>query len=271
MKPLAPLAAFSLTVSALGLAATPAIPAERPCPRPASLSLAYDGILVVKVLNMTIDQQITPDHFAADAALKTSGVLALFKRIDVHAKSHGAVEGGEYKPAAFEHVNLDGHDNRHVQVRWTGGDVTTNASPAFPDYGAPPANRTQKLAAADPLTQLARIAATPVGDDPCRNTARFFDGRQLYDVAFGAPASRSPGARESAMGLTSPVACALTFNEVAGFDAKSADKKNQGLNRPMTIEFARLPDNGVWVITAVRGKTPLGEARIELVRLRATS
>lgn len=261
MKRLLASGLFVLAISHPGAVAV----ADVPQAQSGSLSLSYQGVLLVKVLDMTVDQTLTGSDYAASATLKSSGVLSLFKRINVQAAARGVVDGGRLEPASFEHINRDGGANRRVQVRWTGGDVATTALPAFPNLGDPPASRAQKLAAADPLTQMTRISASPVQGGPCRDGPRFFDGRQLYEVDFGPVLTRPLSPRETRLGLTSPVACRLTFSEVAGFDGKPPEKKNQGLNRPMSAEFARLGAGGPWIITAIRGATPLGEARIEVL------
>ncbi len=257
MKPRLALLALAVVLAAPVADARPRTPGLR-------LALAYDGVLLVKVLDMKIEQQIGEDDFAATARLRSAGVLSVFKKIDVTARAMGRFEGETARPAAFDHVNQDGKLNRRVAVRWGGADVATSAAPAYHHMGEPPPTPAQKIAAADPLTQLTRLALAAPDKGPCGRSARFFDGRQLYQVDFGAPAPRTPGRREAALGLEGPIACTLTFNEIAGFDAKPPEKKNQGLNRPMSIEFARLPGDGPWAVTTVRGKTPLGEARIEL-------
>jgi len=230
-----------------------------------ALSASYDGVLVVKVLDLAIEQQVSDDSFTANARLKSHGVLSVFKKIDVAADARGAVDQRGPRPAAFNHVNNDGKANRRVRVNWTGASVTTEARPAYPDMGAPPATSAQKLAAADPLTQLTRLAIQ--SGIPCTTPTRFFDGRQLYEVEFSQVTMRAPTAREQALGLGTPVRCALAFREVAGFDAKPPGRGNQGLKGPITIDFARTPQQGPWIVYAVRGQTPLGEARIELKTL----
>lgn len=265
-----PLAAAAL-IAVLGASAPLA---QTPAPTfaldgPMKLAMAYDGVLLVKVLDLRIDQQVSPTAFAAHASLKSLGVLSMFKKIDVTAAAEGRVQGAEARPATFNHVNLDGQFNRRVRVNWSGADVTTWTSVAYPTQGDPAPTRSQKLAAADPLTELTRIALAPIGKAPCGEDTQLFDGRQLYRLDFAVARPRALSERERRLGLTTPVRCALTFTELAGFDPKPPQKKNQGLGQPLSIEFARAGDHGPWVVAAVRGQTPLGEARIEIRDLKA--
>jgi len=229
-----------------------------------TLTLAYDGVLVIKVFDMQVQQRLQPAAFQASARLKSYGVLSLFKKIDVEAAAEGRMERGAPQPALFRHANHDGEANRAVEVRWTADDVKTHISVPYPTIGDPLPTLEQKLAAADPLTQLTRIALTSPGDAPCRQALSFFDGREVYRLNFSAPQPREASSQERAMGLTHPIRCAFTFTEVAGFDRKPAGKQNQGLGQPLSIDLAQLASDGRWVIAAVRGRTPLGEAKVQL-------
>ena len=81
-----------------------------------------------------------------------------------------------------------------------------------------------------------------------------------------APKALTP--RERSLGLADGVRCGLTFSEVAGFDAKPGRGRNQGLKGPLSIDFARTAEDGPWVITGLRGKTPLGEATVTIRAVR---
>ncbi len=54
---------------------------------------------------------------------------------------------------------------------------------------------------------------------------------------------------------------------MAGFGRKPRDKANQGLQRPIRLDFAQIGADGPLVISALHADTPLGGAVIELSRL----
>lgn len=251
-------ATVALALPALGAAQSPEF----------KLTLDYDGTVLVKVLDIRIEQAVGEDGFVSSARMKSYGVLSLFKRLDVKAQATGPMRSDRPAPAQFRHTNLDGVFNRTVEVIWRADEVSTKAAPAYPTLGDPAPTKSQKLAASDPLTELMRIALPTPGTAPCSRTARLFDGRQLYAVEFSAPVARQGSARERTLGLTDGVRCSLTFTEVAGFDAKPAHKRNQGLKGPFSLDFARAGHGGPWVIAGAQGRTPLGEARVEIRALR---
>ncbi|MEI9963602.1 MAG: hypothetical protein WDM92_01720 [Caulobacteraceae bacterium] len=108
------------------------------------ISLKYDGRLLLKVLEVRIEERATVHGFGASARLTSSGVLAAFKHIDEQAATQGRIAAGEPAPGAFEYVNLGGKTHRRVRAVWTGGDVAMSATPGVQTTSAtrrPPAPR----------------------------------------------------------------------------------------------------------------------------------
>ncbi len=235
-----------------------------------TLSLGYDGRLLFKVLDIQIDATTTSDTFEARARLVSTGILALVKHVNEVTSSQGRIVRGAPQPGRFTYQHLTGKTHRKVLVIWSPGDVSMTAAPDFKSLGDPPASRDQKLAAADPLTSLVRMTLTSSRDSVCRRSYLFFDGKQLYALDMSnqrdAPASET----ESRLGLVNHFRCDMRFREVAGFGKKDPDKRNQGLDRPMDLDFAQVGPSGPWVISRIHAKTPLGWASIELKRLRVS-
>ena len=103
----------------------------------------------------------------------------------------------------------------------------------------------------------------------CGRSYLFFDGKQLYALDFGPASDATLNAREQRLGLTSPFRCEVRYREVAGFRKKPPNKKNQGLNHLIELEFARLGAGGPLLIVSLRAETPLGHGTIDLTRVQA--
>jgi len=235
------------------------------------LSLAYDGRLILKVLDIHVEQRLSPSGFGASAQLNSFGALALFKKFDVHATTQGRVEGGEARPGVFHYENDDGKRDRRVVATWGGSDVAVTSTPPYADLGQPPATRAQKLTSTDPLTQLMRLTLASNRTNPCGGETRFFfDGKQLYALDFGpgdAGGVLLPDQKN--LGLTNLTRCSVRFREVAGFKAKPPAQRNQGLKRAIDVIFGQV-GGGPWVLGLVQAETPLGPAYIELRHIRMT-
>ena len=256
---------FTALAAAALLAAVPAV-AQAPGSPPTyanglRLSLGYDGSVILKVLDVRINAQVANGGYHADVRLVSSGILALFKRLDQRASVDGVVQGGIAQPRTFQHRNLN---SRAVRVVWGAGEVNTYATPAYPNMGTPPASQAQRLEATDPLTQAVRISLTFEGRNPCGQTLRVFDGKQRYDLVLSAGAARGADRREQRIGLTETAGCTLQYREVAGFRPKPPDQRNQGIRGTVRVGFGRLGRGGPWVLSSLRAPTLLGDAVIEL-------
>lgn len=234
-----------------------------------ALQLGYEGRLLIKVLDIEIQERAGPSGFSADALLTSAGLLALIKHIHQHAAAQGAIVGGEPHPGVFETQKLDGKTRRRVRTVWDRGEVTMSAEPAFNNLGDPPVSPTQALAAADPLTALVRMTLNGSRRTTCGRTYLFFDGKQLYALDAFSPTDTVLTDKAQRLGLIDPFSCDVRFREVAGFSKKPPNQRNQGLQKPIRMDFARMGANGPLLVTGLHAETPLGEADIELDRLQA--
>ena len=257
-------------VSVLALTPAADAPAARAQDGEMRLSLSYDGRLLVKVLDINVDQRATTYGHSSTARLTSYGILAAFKHIDERANSSGRISRGDPRPGQFSYANLAGKTKRRVETAWTDGDVTMHANPPFKSLGDTLPTRAQKLAAADPLTELMRMTLNGQRADLCRQTYHFFDGKQLYDLQFYNPRPAAGGAREQRLGLVNLLRCDVRYIEVAGFKKKPPSKANQGIRRPIVVDFGQLGQNGPWVLSSLHAQTPLGNAVIDLNRATLT-
>ncbi len=241
-----------------------AAPAQAQTAAPMHLTLAYDGHLIFKVLEMRFDEQVTPEGFGASVRLNSSGILAAFKHFDISAVSKGRDEGGAYRPGEFTYVNHDGKRIRHMQVVWGQGQVAMITTPPFANLGDPPATTAQKLIAADPVTQLVRVTLASTRAGPCNGDTHFFDGKQYYLLDLVPAGTGGLSDHAKSLGLINPIRCTVKYHEVAGFKPKPPEKRNGGLRGPVTVTFGQLGQHGPWVIAQMQAETPLGYANIVL-------
>jgi hypothetical protein len=268
-----PIPELSAALAGVALALAIALPSPASGPRAQTndggltVSLGYDGRLLLKVLDVEVQERATASGFSASSRLTSTGILAAFKHIDERAASQGRIMGGAPEPGVFDYQNLGGKTHRRVHAVWTDSDVETAAAPPFPNLGDPPASLEQRRAATDPLTALMAMTLNANRETVCRRSSLFFDGKQLYALDFSNPREAPPGAAETALGLAGHFRCDVRFREVAGFRRKPPSQRNQGLQRPINVDFAQAGVNGPWVISSLRAQTPLGWAVIELKRM----
>jgi len=235
--------------------------------KPMRLDLGYDGRLYIKVLDIQFNQTASPEAFTSKVRLVTYGLLRAFSKLDMRAFTQGRVVSGEPQPGSITHQNIDAKHNRKVTATWTGSEVLTTSTPTFDNMGDPPATRTQRVTAADPLTNFMRMTLASSHDGPCQGKARFYDGKQLYELDFAGPKPYRLDNREKRFGLVNPLRCTVRYIEIAGFKKKAVEDKSGGLRRPITTDWAQVGAGGPWVLSSLSAETPLGDAVIELARM----
>ena len=261
-RALAKTAAALLGLTALGLAA----PAGAQ-PGELKLDLRYDGRLFIKVLEVNLRETVTPGGHASTARISSYGILDAFKHFNIDASESGSIVRGDPEPGVFKHVNHDGKHNRQVEVTWGQGDVTTASSPAMDFMGDPPATREQRLGAVGYLTAVMRLTVA-ADKGPCSGSERIFNGKELSELGFADPQPVELSGGQKKLGLVNGVRCQATFREIAGYKKKKGKAQNQGLDRPIQVDFAQAGEGGPWVLAKLQAHTQLGNAVIELGQVK---
>jgi hypothetical protein len=231
------------------------------------LDLGYNGkLLFLKVLDVDLSEQVTPAGHASAARISSYGILDAFKHFNIEASETGRIVRGDPQPGVFKHENHDGKRNRKVEVVWGAGDVTTASQPEMTYLGDPPATRQQRLGAVGYLTAVMRLTIA-ADEGPCHGGEEIFNGKELSELGFSQPRPVSLSDGQKKLGLVNGVRCNATFREIAGYKKKKGKDQNQGLDRPILVDFAQVGQDGPWVAAKLQAQTQLGSAVIELGRV----
>ncbi len=232
------LAAFALLI---GGTLAQAAPPARPSPQTLTVTLFYEGRLMVKVLDIRADQVLTPTGFRVGARLHTVALGAVLKSATYLAQAEGPMLTGSPVPSEF--ISDDG--KRHRVVRYH------NVSPRSPG---------------DPLTQLLRVSLSRGGASPCNGALRVEDGRQTYDLILTPDGNGELTGSQKGLGLSGPVRCRLGFRPVSGFKP-GASLRNQFMTGALSATFARPAAADLWVMSDIALGTVLGQGHIALTGL----
>jgi hypothetical protein len=261
-RPLAKTAAALLGLTTLTLAS----PAGAQ-PGELKLDLRYDGRLFIKVLEINLSEHITASGHGSSARIASYGILDAFKHFNIDASESGRMVHGDPEPGVFKHFNHDGKRNRQVEVTWGPGDVTTASTPTMDYLGDPPATREQRLGAVGYLTAVMRLTVA-ADKGPCSGSERVFNGKELSELGFADPKPVELSGSQKKLGLVNGVRCSASFREIAGYKKKKGKAQNQGLDRPIQVDFAQAGEGGPWVLAKLQAHTQLGNAVIELGQVK---
>jgi hypothetical protein len=209
--------------------------------RTLTMTLFYEGVLFIKVLQVRSDYVLTPSHYRAGARVETSGAVAAVKRFRLSATAQGGISGARLAPQEF--TSTDGRKRRVVRF-------------------ADPKMR----GVADPLTRMLQIGLS-TGATPCVGREAFYDGKQRYDLIFSPLRVGSLTPQIQRLGLNRPVTCALAFRPVSGLGKGPGGS----LRGPSTATFAWSPRARLWVLTGMSIGTVLGAGRIDLTNIQVSA
>lgn len=165
-----------------------------------------------------------PTSYRIAMSSKAEGFLDWFPENSTTMVTNGALTSFGLFPTHFDSTTKNGSKQRRVMVDYTGGTVLVSVSPKFGNWGYPAATTVQKLEAVDPLTAILgmtmRIRASAA--NPCGGPLRVFDGKQRYDVRLRFAGRLS---WNSDVYKGPALKCEAEYIEIAGFDAKSAQQK----------------------------------------------
>ncbi|MCR5876544.1 hypothetical protein LRS10_21790 [Phenylobacterium sp. J426] len=217
---------------------------QPPAPQQVRLAQAYEGRLLVKMLEVQSEFSISPNQYRAGARVSSAGVVNLVKSYSLLAQARGSRAGSQIRPIDF---SMSQAGKRRSQ---------RYPAPAHPE-------------AADPMAQLVRIALRDAATSPCAGRLSFYDGKQRYDVVFRPAGAGTLSPAQASMRLSSPVRCQLIFTPISGFGGDRSGQRRSKSDIHAT--FARAPGPGYWVMSRVEIGTPIGMGRIELIDLKIST
>jgi hypothetical protein len=246
-----------LAFAALLLFATPAS-ADR-------FALTYDGLGLgfVPVGGVTVDVDVSEESYDISAALQSRGILNLFERTNIQARSSGAISNGVVR---WQRYNLDHHYSRKRRViemsAGENGAITSEIQPSYRTWGDPAATEDQRRTSRDPLSNVVAMAIDVGRSRRCEGTYPTFDGRfhYLLQLSGGDTDDFEGGGYDGEV-----LKCDLAYIAVSGFNQRDAGRRRIPEGE---IWFALMPDTAF--APPVRISTPLsaGGATIRLSGFR---
>ena len=188
------------------------------------------------VFNIDLDG----DFYNMHTLVKTTGVADILVDYDMHVAASGYILDDGLRTYNYISQNNDGKKNRRVELTYGSEDVVMEAKPGFGDLGFPPATPAEKLDANDPITGFIGSAFKPrTGDNPCSETIKLFDGKQLTHMSFeyvGEADVRVKAYKGKA------IECHVNVDRVAGYNEGDKGKNLSGIDGPMRMFFAEAFD-----------------------------
>lgn len=197
------------------------------------------GLRMIKATYLGYESET---DYVAYTDLKTSGLGALLKKMDIWSVTRGRVgEDGNLRPDFHVQQNTD-KKNRRVEMNYDndGRVVDVQIVPPLGSQGVPPASPKQRFEAYDTITALLHMTrrGRMNADQLCRGSVPIFDSKQHYNLRLapvGEERVKFLGERQEA------IHCYAYYEPVAGYDPEDLPDAEEA-GTPVDIYFEYYPE-----------------------------
>ena len=174
--------------------------------------------------------------YVAYADVRTSGLGALLKKMEIWSVSRGRVlPGGELRPTFHVQQNTD-KKNRRVEMNYGASAVDVDIRPPLGSQGVPPATPDERFNALDTVTALLHM--TRRGEEVCSGSVPVFDSKQRYNLRL-APVGE---ARVKYLGdKQAATHCHVYYEPIAGYDPEDLPSAEEE-STPVDVYFRYYPE-----------------------------
>lgn len=186
------------------------------------------------------------NSYALYADIKTSGLGALLKKMEIWAVTLGQNTRTELNPVFHVQQNLD-KKSRRVEMNYTNpaGPVDVNIIPTLGSQGIPSASPKERFAADDTLSAVLNLMMRGWGDkeNVCSGTVKVFDSKQHYGLRMqpnGTKRLKFDGEKFDAL------RCDVYYEPISGFDPEDLPEHEESAT-PVKVYFQHRPEIGLYI------------------------
>jgi hypothetical protein len=189
--------------------------------------------------------------YALYADIKTSGLGALLKKMEIWAVSRGQYKRSDLRPIFHVQQNLD-KKSRRVEMNYTnpGGPIDVKIIPTLGSQGTPPASPVERFSADDTLSAILNMMMRGTQSQEntqrnefCSGSVRVFDSKQHYALRMernGTKRLKFDGEKFDAL------RCDIYYEPISGFDPEDLPEEEEEAT-PVKAYFQYRPELDLYV------------------------
>jgi len=189
---------------------------------------------------------VDDSRYTVYADLKTSGLGALLKKLEIWAVTTGYYTRSNLFPRFHIQQNLD-KKNRRVEMNYNNSANTIDVAiiPPLGSQGVPPASPEERFSANDTLSAILNIMmrGQKMHAPVCSGIVKVFDSKQHYNLRMvqdGTKRIKFSGQKSEA------IRCLVYYEPVSGFDPEDLPDNEEG-ETPVKIYLKKFPELGLYV------------------------
>ena len=186
------------------------------------------------------------NRYTAYTDLKTSGLGALLKKLEIWAVTTGNYSRSGLKPNFHIQQNLD-KKNRRVEMNYDNNTNTVDVAivPPLGSPGLPPASHEERYSANDTISAILNIMmrGQKLDKSVCSGTVRVFDSKQHYGLRMirdGMKRLKFDGEK------VETIRCLVYYEPISGFDPEDLPDSEEG-GTPIKVYMKKVDDLGLYV------------------------
>lgn len=209
-------------------------------------------------------------RYTAYADIKTSGLGALLKKLEIWAVTTGYYSHSGLKPKFHIQQNLD-KKNRRVEMNYdnVANFIDVAIVPPLGSQGLPPASPAERFSADDTISAILNLMmrGQKIDQPVCSGTVKVFDSKQHYGLRMvqdGTKRLKFQGEK------IETIKCLVYYEPISGFDPEDLPNTEEG-GTPIKIYMKDFPDIGLYIpirftykISSIKAVIKLDEMQVKL-------
>lgn len=200
----------------------------------------------LRIIRASFIGSLSETSYALRANLKTAGLAALLKKLEIWATTDGHYDRNNLLPDTHIQQNLD-KKNRRVEMNYdyTANKVNVDINPPISSQGIPPASPAERFHSDDALTAIMNMMMRGyrLDENPCEGGVKVFDSKQHYKLRMeedGTKRLKVDGEQVQTL------RCNVYYEPISGFDPEDLPNEEEAAT-PVKVYFMERPDVGLHV------------------------
>ncbi|MEP3890867.1 MAG: DUF3108 domain-containing protein [Hellea sp.] len=184
--------------------------------------------------------------YAVYSDLKTSGLGAMLKKLEIWAVTTGTYTRSGLTPNFHVQQNMD-KKNRRVEMNYNNnrGYIHVAIEPPIGSQGIPAATPAERYAADDTISAVLNLMmrGQKIDGPVCSGGVRVFDSKQHYNLRMenkGADRAKFDGDK------IDTIQCHIYYEPISGFDPEDLPDAEEG-GTPIVMQLKAFPELGLYV------------------------
>jgi len=200
----------------------------------------------LRIVRSDIITQFDDREYAAYTDVKSSGLAALLKKMEIWSVSKGQYDRSGLRPDWHVQQNTD-KKNRRVEMNYDRNAEKLNIAiePRLGSQGVPPATPQERYSSNDTVSGIVHLMmmGTKIDGELCQGRVPFFDSKQHYNLRLeriGTKRVKFDGKKRET------IHCRAYYEPIAGYDPEDLPSQEEAAT-PINVYFKYYEEAGVHV------------------------